>query len=196
MKVFRAALSVVLLGAFNTVASAASVSLVPASQSVMVGESLTVLVNFDFRGDPTLGGGVDVFYDPAVLEFSAFAFGTGAGLDPGYNRKPDEKKGAGDRALGELDALGFGNFAGLTGPGAVGELSFLAIGPGKVTLELAVNDSVAGGFYSAGSYNPQQVIFVGAEVQVSAVPLPAAGWLVLSALGALGLRARRRRGSE
>jgi hypothetical protein len=191
-----AVLPTLLLAALSSAASAATVSLAPATQSVAPGDPVVLTLGFDFTGDPTLGGGVDVFYDPTVLDFVSFVFGTRAGLDPGYNRAPDDKAGPGGVALGELDGLGFGNFAGLTGPGTVGQLNFLAIGPGTAEVTLAENDSFAGGFYSASTFGPQAVTFVGAEVEVQAVPLPAAAWLLASALGLTGLASARRRRSD
>lgn len=166
----------------SAAANSTSISLSPTLQNVALGDTVSLQLSMDFTDDATLGGGIDLFYDDAVLQFVSFTFDAGLGDDAELQRQPDV-------LTGELDALAFGSFAGLSGPSLVGTLLFNTLTGGTVNFTLAQNDTVAGGFYSANSFEAQNVTFNGAAVNVSAVPLPAAGWLLLSGLGLLaGLR--------
>lgn len=160
------------------VANGASISLSPSSQNIGLGDPVSFQLTMDFTDDSTLGGGLDLFYDDTVLQFVSFAFDSDLGDDPDLQRQPDALPG-------ELDALAFGNFAGLSGPSLVGTFTFNTLASGLVNLTLAQNDSVAGGFYSASTYDAQIVTLNGATVSVSAVPLPAAVWFLISGIGLL-----------
>lgn len=158
---------------------AATISLNPASQSVSLGNQISIQLNMDFSGDPTLGGGVDILYNSSLLSFASFSFDAGLGDDPLLQRQPDVLPGT-------LNGLAFGNFDGLSGPSIVGTLIFNTIGAGVANFTLAENVLPAGGFFSAATFDQQAVTYSGASVNVTAVPLPAACWLMLSGLGVLG----------
>lgn len=168
------------------VANSASISLSPSSQNVALGDPVSFQLTMDFIDDATLGGGLDLFYDDTVLQFVSFAFDSGLGDDPDLRRQPDVLPG-------ELDALAFGNFAGLIGPSLVGTFTFNTLAAGSVNLTLAQNDSVAGGFYSANTYDAQSVTLNSAIVNVSAVPLPGALWLLVSGAGMLVSMGRKQK---
>ena len=154
---------------------AATISLTPLIQNIALGNQVSLQLNMDFSGDPTLGGGVDILYNNSLLSFASFTFDTSLGDDPSFRRQPDIQPN-------KLNGLAFGNFGGLGGSRVVGTLVFNTLGAGPVNLTLAENSFPAGGFYSATTFNPQVVTYTGALVNVTAVPLPAAGWLLLSGL--------------
>lgn len=151
------------------------------------GETLQIDLVGDFTGDGTLGGGLDIFYDAAVIEFLGFDFASATlSLDPALSRAPDE-------LAGELEGLGFGNFAGIAGAGRVGTLSFKALAAGSTQLVLAVTDNLlkGGPFVSADTFGEQAVDLSAASVTVAPVPLPAAAWLMAGGLAGVAMRRRR-----
>jgi len=171
-------------------AYAATINFSDTAISANVGDTITLDILMDFTGDPTLGGGTDIFYDASVLSFQSFDFGTTTlALDPAFSRSPDE-------LANELEGLAFGSFAGLEGPGTVGTLTFQAISIGDITLTMAVTDKAlkGGDFISATDSSVQTVTFGTANISVSQIPVPAALWLFIS--GLLGLSALSRRRSN
>lgn len=160
-------------------AQAATISLTPLNQNVVLGDQVTLQLNMDFGSDDTLGGGFDVFYNHSLLSFSSFTFNSGLGDDHGFRRQPDFQ-------LDKLNGIAFGNFNGLGGSRMVGTFVFNTLGAGHVDISLAENNAPTGGFFSAITFDPQIVTYSGALVNVTSVPVPAAGWLLLSGLGVLG----------
>lgn len=175
------------LAVFTAVSQAATVSLSPLSQNVALGNPVSLLLNMDFTGDPTLGGGVDIFYNSSLLSFVSFTFDSGLGDETSLRRLPDV-------LTNELNGLAFNSFTGLSGPSLVGTLTFNTIGAGTALFTMADNDFPAGGFYSAATFDPQAVTYQGVSVNVTAVPLPAAVWLMLSGMGLIGAMTQRKRG--
>ena len=178
----------VLLWGLAVSAHAASVSLIPSFQAPLVGDLVELEVVMDFTDDPTIGGGIDIFYDSSILGFESFAFSSTLEDDPDFRRLPDNLDG-------ELNGLAFGDFLGLSGPSTVGTLTFVALGQGTSMLTMAQNEGPPpednpGPFVSATTFLPQDVEFHNASVSV--VPLPATFWLLLAAIGSLmGFRYRR-----
>lgn len=166
---------------------ATTVSLNPLTQNVALGNQVSLQLNMDFSGDPTLGGGVDILYNSSLLSFVSFTFDPGLGDDPDFQLQPDV-------LLNELNGLAFGSFDGIEGPSLVGTLIFDTIGAGLADLTLVENTLSAGGFYSATSFDPQLVTFTGASVNVmsasvTSVPEPSTAWLSLGGLAVLiGMR--------
>ena len=169
-----------------TSSHAATITLSPLSQNVVLGNPVSLQLNMDFTGDPTVGGGIDIFYDSSLLSFVSFTFDPGLGDDPGFRRQPDV-------LTNELNGLAFGNYDGLEGPSTVGTLTFNTIGTGTVWFTMADNDSPAGPFYSAVTFEQQTVDYCCASVTITAVPIPAAWWLMLSGLGMIGAMWRKKR---
>ncbi|WJW76166.1 hypothetical protein QVG61_03480 [Thiohalobacter sp. IOR34] len=145
--------------------------------TVAVGDTLSIDLVFDFSSDPTLGGVVDISYDSTLLSFSGYgAPATGWILT------------APTTTAGSLTGLGLDALTASTG-GSVLTLDFLAIGAGTASIGVA-NSGAWNTFYDANN-SPQSVTFTGTSVTVSAVPLPAALWLMLGGLGLLGWQGRR-----
>lgn len=164
-------------------APAQSLSLTAAPGPLLVGGAAQLRLDMDFSAQPTLGGGVDLVYDPLRLQFTGFSFAAGLGDDPGFRRQPDV-------AAGRLVGLAFGNFNGLAGPAEVGRFHFVALAEGPAVLSLAPNVAPAGDFISLQTFGPQAVAFGSAQLLVSAVPEPSAALLLLA--GGLGIAWARR----
>lgn len=159
-----------------------AIYVLPSSAEINLSEGTATLELFmDFRDNPTVGGGIDLTATGAVslLEFVPSDYFKGIGPSP----VPDPAfTGFGtDNADGDLE-IHFGNFSGLTGVNKLGDLvlSLNSVGPGN--LNIAIN-SLFGDFFSIGGAQ-QDVALSGASLQV--VPVPAAAWLFVSALGVLG----------
>jgi hypothetical protein len=179
-------------------AHANEISLGPVDQSVGIGDVFSVEISMSFE-EATVGGAFDLFYDPTQLSFVSFEFDSeffNDIADPAFNHVPDfcftdgAPFGGCDVGDPELNAIGFGNFDGISGDHLVATVFFQALARGTSLLTMAVNDAPFEGFYSAETGLEMDVIYNGASVQV--VPVPAALWLLVSAVGLLGARRQRR----
>ncbi|MEM7253633.1 MAG: cohesin domain-containing protein [Pseudomonadota bacterium] len=165
------------------VAQAATLSLSPPTQNVGAGQTIVVEVFMDFQNDPTVGGGFDVLYDESILDFDGFEFDAALGDDAAFRNTPTDEPG-------DVHATTFGDFAGLSGPSRIGQITFLTLAEGRSDLTIRIND-MFGGFFSAATNNEQVVALENASVDVQAVPIPGAALLMLSALGVFAFRRRR-----
>ncbi|MGZ8219033.1 hypothetical protein [Methylomagnum sp.] len=186
-RLFRKILAAALLvgAGAATSAEASSLWLNSLTPNVSVGDQAVFELWMDFTGDPTLGGGVDVVFDNFTdgnqLAFAAY---TAEPLGDTDLISTPSVAAMGDR----VEGITFGDLAtGLEGPALVGTLQFNANAAGNYNLSLV---AAAGGFFSITG--PEQFpTFTGDSVNVEAVPLPATGWLMLSALwGFFGFRTR------
>ncbi|MFO1436635.1 MAG: cohesin domain-containing protein, partial [Gammaproteobacteria bacterium] len=174
------------LGLLNagTDVMASTISLSPASQNAAIGDTVAFDLNMDFTGDPTIGGGIDIQFDSARLQYVGFTFDSGLGSDPAFTFAPTET------SAGKLTSLSFGNFSGLTGPAKIGTFNFKAIASGDALLSLSENAGGsagnAGGFFNTagGEQNPT---FSGAGVTVAAAPVPLPAGLPLLSGALMGL---------
>ncbi len=172
---------------FSNHTFSASLLLSPSSVNAMEGDIVSLDLLAVFSDDPTLGGGIDIFYDQSVLRFDGFSFDTALDLDAGFSRQPDV-------LANELEGIAFGNFNGISDDGRVGTLTFTAISESANSpIDIAITDNaLAGGpFISGTDFTTVQTLdLTGSSVSVSAVPLPAAVWLFGSALGLLTFKSR------
>ena len=178
----------VCLAGASSANAASTVSLSTATPSVTVGSQITFDINIDFTGNPILGGGLDVFYtgftDANQLTFQSYTPATNFGLDPAFGRAPDPQStklnGIGFTAAD----VGLPTFTGLTGPGSIGTISFLANVAGDYSLNLGINTVDVGGFYDINN-QPLAGVFltpISFKVTATPVPLPASFLLFLSGI--------------
>jgi hypothetical protein len=120
-------------------------SMLPAAQQVPYLNLVKVELWMDFTAEPTLGRGTDIHVDPAAMHYLSFEFDPSFGTDPAFTRLPDLA------APGELNALAFGNFDGLTGPALVGTFTFAARNVAGTTALTMDEDEVCSCF-SAGTH--------------------------------------------
>jgi hypothetical protein len=128
----------------------------------------------DFESDTTDGGAVDIVFDPNVLQFEGFQF------DPGFTTRD-----AGlpfdivDPQSPGLLSIGFASASNtFSGVFVIGILTLTANGVGST--QITFGDSIKWGGFGV------PVDYTGASVQVvQAVPIPASGWLLFSALAFL-----------
>jgi hypothetical protein len=191
----RLAAATALLGLSMTahaISQAPAIYVLPSSAEISLSEGTATLELFmEFTDTPTVGGGIDLTATGAVslLEFipSNYFNGIADPLNP--TPLPDPAFTGFGTALADGDLeIHFGNFTGLSGLNKLGDLvlSLDSVGPGN--LNIGINTFFGVFFSTSGS--EQDVFLSGASLQV--VPVPAAAWLFLSAVGGLaGLRLRR-----
>lgn len=186
----RNAAALLLLIAAGSSAQAASLTLVPSANPVVQTGAFTVNLVVSAADAPGThpglhSGAVTVNFDKTLLTYNSFTLAGGL-----IYFSPLTVTTSGNT---QTIALGFQN---APDNGSVGTFSFQAIGPvGSVaTLGLADADDMFGSFVNkAVSDTPYTPAFVGTQVSISAVPLPAGIWLLGTAVGALAARRRFRR---
>ena len=163
--------------------NAVTLSLTPTPQEVALGSLVNLDVWYDTQGEDTIGGLVKITFDD-----SAFVIASDPVLDPTL---PGTGIPPASPVTGNSFELGFAildPFADLeNGSGRIASLQFEATEIG--TFAFGVDHPSTG---IADAF--EDPTYMGAQVQVSAVPVPAAAWLLGSALlGLVGATRRRAR---
>lgn len=174
-----------LLLGMSTLGQAATVSLVPSATDVDNGDVLSLDLVLDATGAPgavpgSFHGSVILDYDPGLVSFDDFTF----------NSPASELAIAPVTDGGSTVTLGF---EGAPNVGVIGTFTFNVLGMDGDVLNFGLNDAddFFGSFANTlPTIQPVFPDFNGASVNV--VPIPAAAWLFLSALGLAGTVARRR----
>ena len=170
-------------------AQAATIRLVSLSGPVASGGVETFKLMANFGTQATMGGATDLTWNPSVLTFQGFSYGpalTPLVRDIAFDVHDHQKPG--------LLSIGFGNFGGISLPAdtVVGTVAFDTVGaPGSSTMIDLADSAKWAGFYDDMGL-PITVSYSGLTASVAPVPLPAAGWLMLSGLGGLFGFSRRR----
>lgn len=171
-------------GLLTATANAASLTLVPSATVVTAGGAFTVDLVLDARDAPGLhpglyGGEVIVDFNNTLLNYTGFS------LAPGLSFYIPPVSAT----TGTTSTVRFG-FDNATDNGLVGTFSFTAasLELGSIAqIGLADADDFSGSF---ASYVPTYQRFypdmIGTSVSLAPVPVPAAVWLLGSALGLLG----------
>ncbi|NJN48430.1 MAG: hypothetical protein HC808_20405 [Candidatus Competibacteraceae bacterium] len=173
-----------LLALFHAGANAASISLSsPSADPIAINGFVAFDITMDFSDEATLGGGFDIIYNGAVLDYVSFTFNALASFprDPGFDSTISD-------LAGKVQDIGFGNFAGLSGPYTIGTIIFQGIGAGTSGLTLGNTTGASGPFISNVTFEAMTVDYAGGSVTVEAavVPLPAALLLAAPVLLTLG----------
>ncbi|MCP4904460.1 MAG: PEP-CTERM sorting domain-containing protein [bacterium] len=176
--------------AFTCLPDSNCIYLNPDTQDVLLGNTFQVDLMMDFS-DVTVGGGVEITYDPLVL-FQSFAF------DPSFVGDFGLSSPTNNSLVQPLE-IGFGFFVlsephGESGLHTVGSATFLAIGTG--TLQMITTGSSAsspGPFYDPLS-TPLSVNFGSSSVDITPIPEPSTAALI--GLGLATLAIQRRRATE
>lgn len=171
----------------STNALGATIYATPAEQSVSLIDGTAVFELFmDFTDEATLGGSIDLDFS-GPISFNSFV------PSAWFNTVPEAVYTGfeTERADGDL-MIRFGrNPPGLSGVNSLGTVTVNLLGEGAGILDININ-SIFGPFVSASTFDVMEVELHGAQLDiVSPVPLPAAAWLLLSGLGALGVVRRR-----
>jgi hypothetical protein len=138
------------------------------------------LVGRDFA-DATVGGGVDLFFNPAVVQVTGVTFGSSA-FD--FNKTVQNI----DNTNGKIDSILVASLSSdPSGDFNIATIELMAIQPGFSTLDLEPATFPAP-WLTLGGIDIAPTLQDGS---VTVVPLPPSLWMVLGGLGAIGFTRRR-----
>jgi len=170
--------SLLLIATVN--ANATTISITPSNQEVLIGNQVLLNIFYDTEGIETTGGAFSVNFDNNAFKFTGIEFDGSLPDDPLFRVFP-----VAANVNGSAFNLGFGSFSGINGTGKVATLTFMTEKEGLFDFFLAAPLPGDDSFAEGASY-------LNAQVQVNAVPLPAASWLLLSSFASL-VAVRRRK---
>lgn len=171
------------------------ISITPFSKDVIFDTQFTVDLSIDFLSPAVLGGGIELTYDPSMLQFDGFAYNSDpSSLYSGSNfpaiaLSEDFTHSATTgkiHDIGIVSAFGIPGYQALPLSGVLGTFTFTPVATGSSDLLIRELNSgeKAGQFVTDGSVLINPTINNG-TVNVSAVPLPATIWFLLGGLGTL-----------
>ena len=164
--------------------AANQVSLSPNAGSLLPGQTVDItLSGADFK-DMTLGGGVQLQWNPDVLDLDSVVVDA-------TTWEFARSGGVLDAAAGTLSDLYFASFAGRSGGFAIATLRFVADKPGQSSVSLTEAPFFP---FSDANGEVMSITYAGASLLVSAVPEPTSGLLL--AAGLCGLAWLRRAGRQ
>lgn len=173
----------------STATQANSVYLDPASQNVALGDGTASLdLWMDFTTG-TIGGGVNLILD-GPISLSSFT------PSPWFTTEPDASfSGHGtDKAdAGTNFGIYIGDFSPLSGTNLLGTVTVGLDGPGTGTIGMSLNNTWGGGAFFTASADTIPVTLSGASLEIAAVPIPAAIWLLGTGLVAFGFTYQRKK---
>ena len=172
---------------------AATVTLAPSAGTVAQNSNFTVNLVLNATDAPgahpgSFGGAVIVDFSNSLLSYNTFTLAGGVTYIPANGGPVVATNGT-----TQTVTVAFEN---ALDAGVGGTFSFKAIGaPGSLALIGLVDaDDFAGSFVNSNPTNQRfYPTITGTQVNISAVPLPAGGWLLGTAVGALAARRRFRR---
>jgi hypothetical protein len=167
-----------------------SVTLYPVAPAVPVGGKLRIVVEVQAE-QPTLGGGIRVHYDEALVRFDRFVFDPALLDDPQLRLQP--RAGSDDATL----LIAFGDYDGVSGSHTIGTLEFTAVVEGSPAFSSEADDWRAGPFVDDAG-DPLLFAYGATSATIFTAILPGIGlsglWITALLLIAvsLGLGARGR----
>lgn len=178
IKLGQSACLATLLAAGSSAVQAASVQLIGPNAAVLAGSSFVVSVQgLGFIGLD--GGGADFSFTPDLIEL------IDVNVDAGWNFYTEP--GTINNAEGKLTGLSFNVWGPKSGNFAIASLTFRAKAAGNASIDVMGSDMWPFGL--GGEVVATN--FAGTQVQISAVPEPAAWLLMAGGLVALGIRRAR-----
>lgn len=175
-----------LLGGGASTGYAASVSLLPGHLDVFLEDGTATLeLVMDFDGEPTVGGGLDfALTGPiAIVGFTPAAYFTDVA--------ESVFSGFGTTFADADYEIHFGSFYGLSGSHKLGDITLSLLDVGEAAITLSINTRFEG--FTSITAAQMAVDLNGATLTITRVPLPAAGWLLLTGCGWLAVRRLRGR---
>ncbi|VAW59291.1 hypothetical protein MNBD_GAMMA08-307 [hydrothermal vent metagenome] len=167
----------------STGGHAATVSLSPASLVVGINETFTLeLTGSDFNSGTLDGGGVNINFDPTVINVTNVVINTD--VWEFYSTA-----GVIDNLAGTVNDISFNSFVTRTGNLNFATIEFTAVGSGVSALSLTEN--FFNPFATNGTPYLDLTFDQSISVSVQSVPVPAAVWLFISGLALVATQRRK-----